>query len=160
MLLENNIHIKSAKVPAPVSNDDILSKLIKFAIDNNLQKQMDKVNTVIDTLKYNHDISVREHLGFDNAATKQLKFHTNKYGQKMIGELNSDNKLHGKGIYFYSGGEIGIGYYNNGVGAPGNYLTIYSDGEFKVGECYLKDGEKCVRGTRYLTDGFCKKFDL
>jgi len=111
LLLENNIHIKSAKVPAPVSNDDILSKLIKFAIDNNLQKQMDKVNTVIDTLKYNHDISVREHLGFGNhstsllgliglgnAATKQLKFHTDSWGNKLIGEFNSDNKLHGRAI--------------------------------------------------------------
>ena len=76
---------------------------------------------------------MREHLGFDNAATKQLKFHTYKNGDKVIGELNSDNNLHGRGIYFYSDGQIDIGFRNDGEYAPGNYLYIRSDGNVNVG---------------------------
>ena len=74
---------------------------------------MTRINDFIDMLKQKHSISVREHLGFGNAATQQLKFHTDLLGYKVIGELNSDNKLHVKGIKIWSYGHIHIGYFNN-----------------------------------------------
>ena len=149
----------TAKVPTPVSNEDILSKLFKIGVDNNLQKEMAEVNLVIDTLKYNHGISVREHLGFGNAATQHLKFHTTLFGSKFIGELNSNNNLHGKGICINSNGTIWIQYWNNGRVAPGNYIYIFSDGRFDVGEFYLKDGKRRLRCTQYFTDGTTQDFD-
>jgi len=121
-------------------NDDMLRKLIKFGVDNNSKKEMTRINDTIDMLKQHHGISVRDHLGFGNAATQQLKFHTYKNGNKVFGELNSDNYLHGKGIRIFFFGDIEIGYWDNSECAPGNYLTICSDGEFRVGEVYLKDG--------------------
>ena len=46
--------------------------MIQIGVDSNLQKEMAKVNSAIDMLKMKHGISVREHLGFGNAANKQL----------------------------------------------------------------------------------------
>ncbi len=37
--------------------------------------------------------------------------------------------------------------------STGNYIYILEDGEFRVGECYMKDGKKWSRGTEYYTDG-------
>ena len=59
---------------APVSKDDMLSKMIQIGIENNLQEEMEMINNAIDMLKYNHGISVREHLGFGNAAKSELRF--------------------------------------------------------------------------------------
>ncbi len=44
--------------------------------------------------------------------------------------------------------------------STGNYIIIYSDGEFRVGEYYLKEGRKWSRGTKYLTNGKEKKYDF
>jgi hypothetical protein len=41
----------------------------------------------------------------------------------------------------------------------GNYIYIDSNGEFQVGEIYLKDGDKWERGTEYNTDGTEEKYD-
>ncbi len=83
-------------------------------------------------------------------------------GSYYVGEHNVNNKLYnglqGRGIKFYSDGDINIGYYNNGYGAPGNFITIYKNGEFHVGEYYLKDAILDTRGTRYNADGTTKKF--
>jgi len=57
-----------------------------------------------------------------------------------FGERNEANNLHGKGIIISSFGTIYICYWNNGRFAPGNYLYIESDGDFSVGEYYMKDG--------------------
>ncbi len=43
--------------------------------------------------------------------------------------------------------------------STGNYIYIFSDGEFRVGECYFKEGDKLNRGKRYYTDGTEKKYD-
>jgi len=131
---------------------------------------MTTINNVIDMLNYNHGISVREHLHFGNynhstsllgllgLGNSKLKF-TEKYGSKFIGELNSKNKLQGKGIAIYPSGFIEIGYFEKGYLAPGNYLWIYSDGKFHVGERYLKDGKRWDKYTQYLTNGKQIKFD-
>ena len=135
---------------------------------------MTRINDAIDMLKQKHSISVREHLGFGNfnhstslleplgfgnAANCELKVNTYKYGYKYIGELNSNNEHHGKGIMIYTSGNISIGYWNNGLPAPGNYFVIKNDGEFLVGEFYSKEGKKWRKGTEYHTDGKQIKYD-
>jgi len=57
-----------------------------------------------------------------------------------FGEVNEDNKFHGKGIDIWFNSHTFIGNFNNGKWAPGNYLEINSKGEFHVGEYYMKDG--------------------
>ncbi len=76
-----------------------------------------------------------------------------------FGELNEDNELHGRGIYISNYGSIVIGYWENDDSSTGNYINIYSNGEFKVGERYFKDGRICDRGTRYFRDGSEYKYD-
>jgi hypothetical protein len=61
--------------------------------------------------------------------------------------------LHGRGIRIYDSGSIIIGYYENGKLSTGNYIQIYSSGNFGVSEWYKKDGREWDRGTRYMTDG-------
>ncbi len=53
-------------------------------------------------------------------------------------------------------GVIHLGYFENGS-YTGNYIRIYSDGEFWVGERYLKDEKRGDRWTQYMTDGREKK---
>ncbi len=55
-------------------------------------------------------------------------------------------------------GQIQIGYFKNGGFSPGNFIQILSEGDFRVGEYYLKNGGICDRRTWYNTDGTCKKF--
>jgi len=85
--------------------------------------------------------------------------YTRDAGYYYFGEHNENNKLNGRGIGISSSDHILIQYWNNGRIAPGNYLTILSDGDVDVGECYLKDGKKCDRGTTYKNDGTSEKFD-
>ena len=73
--------------------------------------------------------------------------------------MNSYNKLHGRGIRITPDGFIVIGYWNDGDGAPGNNLYIYSWGDVQVGEFYLKKGERWERGTQYNTNGTTEKYD-
>ncbi len=76
-----------------------------------------------------------------------------------FGEVNEDNDLHGRGIQIYWNGRIDIGYFKDGELSTGNYISIWSDGLFQVGEIYEKDGEKWRRGTQYDTDGTEIKYD-
>ena len=73
-----------------------------------------------------------------------------------FGERNEVNKLHGRGIRFW-GGEIYIGFWKNGVAAPGNEIHIRRYGNFHVGERYIKYGLSDFRGTDYFTDGRSRK---
>ena len=79
----------------------------------------------------------------------------------QFGDRNKADRLHGKGIVIRMNilDSIRIGYYNDGLSAPGNYLYIFSNGNLQVGEQYLKDGKLCDRGTRYLTNGTSEEFD-
>ena len=132
--------------------------MMQIGVENNLQKEMAQINSVIDMLREKRGISVRDHLGFGNAANEQLRFFTDSDGDKCIGERNSDNNLHGKGIAIWSG-QIHIGYSNNGYDAPGNYLVILSNGDVSVGEVYLKEGKLWDKFTKYLTNGKTEKYD-
>ena len=113
----------------------------------------------IDRVEKRAQISVREYIGFGDIAPGAIKYFKDEYRNQRIGELNSDNKLHGRGINIDTNGNIYIGYWNNGVWrAPGNFIRIF-EGGLLVGERYLKDGELCRRGTEYKNDGTSKKFD-
>ncbi len=76
-----------------------------------------------------------------------------------FGEINEDNKLEGRGIKIWNDGFIGIGYYEDGWPSTGNFIIIYRDGNFQVGEVYMREGSRCSRGTWYLTDGTEEQFD-
>ena len=76
-----------------------------------------------------------------------------------FGELNENNRLHGRGIEIWIWGAIEIGYYENNS-RTGNGIKIWSDGMFRVGEFYRKDGRRWERGTQYNTDGTEMKYDL
>ncbi len=78
-----------------------------------------------------------------------------------FGELNENNRAHGRGIRILNDGFINIGYFEDGWLSTGsNCITIYDDGDFSVGEYYLKDGEKRERWTKYKTDGTEEEYDL
>ncbi len=79
-----------------------------------------------------------------------------------LGELNEVNRLHGRGIQIWNDwndDEIWIGYYKNGKLSPGNYIRLYSNGDFSVGEVYDKDGgRRKERCTRYSTNGTKREY--
>ncbi len=68
---------------------------------------------------------------------------------RYLGEMDQFNNPHGRGIKIFSIADIHIGYFNNDKLAPGKYINIYSDGEFEVGEMYLKDGVLDSKSTFY-----------
>ncbi len=82
------------------------------------------------------------------------------FGSTYYGELNADGKEHGRGIRIWDDGSTTIGYYENGKWSTDNYIFIFSDGDFRVGEIYQKDGKKWKRGTTYFTNGTEKKYDV
>ena len=57
-----------------------------------------------------------------------------------FGEINRFNKLHGRGIEIKAWSYFHFGYFDNDKWAPGNFINIFRDGGFRVGEFYLKDG--------------------
>ena len=73
--------------------------------------------------------------------------------------MDDNNNLTGRGIGIDSFGTIRIGYFaNNGKYAPGNYIVIWSDGDFHVGEYYRgADGALDDRYTYYRPDGTTSK---
>ncbi len=85
------------------------------------------------------------------------KFYKDEGYALSFGELNENNKLHGRGIEICSNDAICIGYQENDKWITGHYIQIESDGEFYVGEYYWKDGRRRNRSTIYYTDGTEKK---
>ena len=80
-------------------------------------------------------------------------FEMEKFKWTHFGELNEENKLHGRGFKVNQFGTIHIGCFENSLLSTGNYIIIYKDGDFEVGERYIKDGERMRRCTRYMLDG-------
>ena len=108
-------------------------------------QKLDGLQRVIDGIaivEQRANIKVRDHLAFGNDSNANIQCFKDKEGASCIGEKNENNNLHGRGIAIYSFGYISIRYYNNGLCAPGNYITISSGGMFRVGEWYEKDGKK------------------
>jgi hypothetical protein len=77
-----------------------------------------------------------------------------------FGELNENNKAHGRGIRFYKYGGITIGYGEDGRWSTDYYIDIYQHGLFEVGEWYMKDGKKRIRYTRFYPDGTEEEYDF
>ena len=48
--------------------------------------------------------------------------------------------MNGKGIIIRKDGGVHVGYVKMAQFSPGNFITIYTDGKFRVGEFYMKDG--------------------
>ncbi len=88
---------------------------------------------------------------------------TLRFGSKLgtkLGERNLSNTyLHGRGIERFGGGNILIGYWDDGDYSPGPYIRICSEGTFRVGMLYMKDGERWKRGMQYNTDGTEEPYD-
>ena len=102
---------------------------------------------------------VRDHLGFGDEALIPLRY-AFKNGQHLIGELDSNDNLCGRGITIQSLGSIHINYNDSeGCSAPGNYIYIFEKGDFLVGERYLENGNIKARGTRYNSDWSVHKYD-
>ena len=99
------------------------------------------------------NIKVCDYMNFGNDSNANIQFWIDDDGDCYIGERNGNNKIQGKGICIYSDGTIRIGYFDNGGFALGNYLNIFSDGSFTVGEKYMLNGKKKTQCTQYDTDG-------
>ncbi len=105
--------------------------------------------------RFNFKKGKSEWLSIDSSVSRVIK----EGADCQFGEHNSSDNLHGRGICIYSDGGISIRYWNKGGITPGNCIIIFRNGEFWVGEIYLKDGKKCDRGTRYKEDGTQQKFN-
>jgi len=137
---------------------DCLSEMIKLGEDGKLP-EMSTLNERIAKLEERMKTKVRDCLGFGTVSDGLLKVWTDKhgYGCSFIGERNSNNKLHGRGIWINEYGLVNVGYFNDGEIAPGNYIYFSSNGKFRVGQCYLgKKGEREWMYTEYFTDGTTK----
>ncbi len=78
----------------------------------------------------------------------------------VFGEVDENNRLHGRGIRIYNNaGNIYIGYYERGHLSTGNYIRIWRNGRFEVRERYRKDGKIWNRGTLYYKNGKEEKSD-
>ena len=160
-MVENNApeHAKMDVVTEPqpdvASSDqvDCLSQMIMLGQQEKLP-EMDTINEKLATLEERMGKSVRDHLGFGLVSASAIKVVDN-----LIGEFDEDNNLNGRGIFIHSDGTIVIGYFQDDVYVPGNFTRIYSWGEIRVGEIYLKDGEECCRETRYYEDGTTEEVD-
>ena len=76
-----------------------------------------------------------------------------KDGYINFGERNSNNRLDGRGIAITSYEDMHIRKFKDGEDDAGNYITIYKDGHYSVGERYLDaNGEIKGRGTKYRPD--------
>ena len=141
---------------------DFLAQLLDDPENQKLPVIKD-VNAALSLVEQRIKKKANEHLGF----VGDLKDHGELYvkysdkpeetgfaaGAKYLGEWSKEtNKPHGRGIRIRSSDRIYIQYYNNGDGAPGKYIHIWSSSVI-VGEEYLKDGKKWERYTLYKSDG-------
>ncbi len=130
--------------------------MLQYLTDQKIP-ELAMVKERIATLEKRAHIKAKEHLDF-GALHTPLQTNTYYWG-KYYGEVNADGKEYGRSIIIYDNGYIMIGYFENGWSSTGNYIHIYSDGGFQVGDMYLTDGEIWNRGTSYKTDGTEKKYD-
>ena len=103
------------------------------------------------------NIKVEDYVDFGDKGSAEYKLYTEKdfcVNYFYIGEMNQNNKPHGRCIQLYSGLGIFIQRYKDDKNAPGNEITIWSVGSIDVGE-YFRDanGEIKNRSTGYITFG-------
>ncbi len=134
-----------------------MQQLLQYLTDQKIP-EVARIKEFIPTIEKRAKISVSDHLG-KQPLTSPLQTKTDS-NYKYYGELNADGKEHGRGIFIYDWGEIEIGYYENSEWSTGtNYIYIYDDGVFLVGERYMREGRRRDRRTVYKTDGKEEKYD-
>jgi hypothetical protein len=114
--------------------------------------ELEDILEKFDTVEKRAKINVSDYLG-KQPLTSPLKTKTDSEYKYYYGEVNADGKEHGRGIHILNSGNIYIGYWENGGLSTGNYILIFSNGDFVVGEIYIKDGGRRNRWTQYNTDG-------
>jgi hypothetical protein len=115
-------------------------------LSNRQIAELEKIIEAFTRLRNRHGVSAFKHLGF-GSTDKQIQ--TGNYlgiGFGKLGELNSKNQLHGKGIDIFLG-RITFARYENGKHAEGNYVWFDMDGYIEVGRIYFKDGKRKRAGT-------------
>ena len=127
-------------------------------------------NKIIPKLENRIGKKVNEHLNFNGELqgygnlyfqySEKFEEHGLKKEATYIGEWSEkNNKPHGRGILIVPSVQTTIGYWQNGNPADGNYVIIYSGGDFEVAEWYKhKTGKVKKRTTRYKVDGTSKQF--
>ena len=90
---------------------------------------------------------------------RYLKF-SDRGSAKLIGEFSTEtNEPNGRCISIYPSGTITLGYFFDGCCAPGSYITVFSTGDFAVGQRYTgADGEIHCKGIQYNIDGSQKQY--
>ena len=137
---------------------DLLSQMIQIGLDNK-EPHMQKLLDGIARVEQRANISVRNYLGFGAEPDAILRYYNRMKGQNFIGELNTDNNLEGRGIKIWAEGDIFIRQWNDGLNAPGHFITIYRGGQLDVGECFLKEGELCEKGTAFYSNGTSEEYE-
>ncbi len=109
-----------------------MQQLLQYMTDQKIP-EVARLKELIPTSEKRAKISVNDHLGKQPLTLPlQTKTYSNN---KYYGEVNAGNR-HGRGISIFNNGVIHIGYFENGGCATGNYIYIYPDGKFQVGEYY------------------------
>ncbi len=120
--------------------------------------ELEQIKEHIATVQKRANIRVKDYLGF-GALHTPLKTKTNA-DYHYHGEINENGYEHGRGIEIWYDDQITIGYFDDDdYKGTGNYIQISVDGVFRVGERYMKDGDKWVRGTQYNLDGTEEQYD-
>ncbi len=141
-----------------LADGSVLKKIERFSkqgVERYFCKDDEKIAKVISRL--NQDKNAENWLSMQPHAKGFHYGRTSDYAS--FGDFEED-KLEGRSIKLCSGGEIEIAYYENGGWPAGNYIYIYSSGEFAVGERYFKDGRIWERSTEYKTDGSEEKYEF
>ena len=66
------------------------------------------------------------------------KFTTDELLISRVGELDNNNTLNGNGIEINPQTHILFGYFHRSSLKPGNYICVYNNGDFDVGEAYFR----------------------
>ena len=133
-----------------------LTQLLQYLIDQEIP-EVARIYDLIPTVEMRAKISLNKYLGKPILTPLQSKTYSN--GSKYYGELNENDKPHGRGIRILNDGYIHIGYFEKDMESTGNYITIYSDCRFEVGEFYFKDRVKWERGKCYFGAGTVRQYD-
>ena len=131
-----------------------------MGIELKLKSVIKAVDEQIPSLEKLIGKKINEHLGFSGKLTcfgeVKVKFNDrmNKLGwlegTKYIGEwCPLTNQPHGRGILILKDESIEIGLYNNGHHATGNFIYFRDDKDVQVGERYIKNTVRWLRGVYY-----------
>ena len=137
--------IRNVTTPQPV---DFLAGILETGVYLKLQKILLAVNERIPRLEDLMGRKINDHLGwfgdqegYDKRIVKysdKKAEHTFAEGCSYIGEWDySGLKPNGRGIQILSYDIIYMGRWLNGMRATGAFIHIFSDGSFRVGECYM-----------------------